>query len=645
MNNTPEHLKNPHLSTWSIGLTIAGCSLAILSPLAINKNPQLGIIGTSAGAVLSVAGWVMGCQAEKSSKLQAKLEEQTEAIFLRRLGMEYELEKIRDIKYLDESQQAIAPIKNHNQILPPSPPSPQNQPEDNERNLRRNQLMVLDREISTEYNQDNYNIPSDGLSFVPCEIPSDNTLNFYNWDKLADESSGILIGGNSGSAKTSLGAGFVIGKLTQHRPAEVIVLDIHASKNPIWEQMGFPRIESDVETIYQILCWLIEEVENRKEKDGHSIIICLDEINDTMSELAQLDIIKPLQSKEKRVKTFTYAIRKLSNARKFDICLIGFMQSHNTEAIGIDGKFRNNFLLILCGASARNEIQNLWKHDTPEFQYIQNAPYPVVVCGSNQHQIAEHPTHKHHVEYRKKGNAPEGLLNPNFLNKPIDVKTVSLPKIEKDVPSVLQSINPLDCNTWQSIDYPSGLQWLPQHEAGVYCVFVDGYQNPLYIGQSKDLWRRWNNRGDWEHHVKKHLESVGNLSVKVAFYITKGWDEQKRLSLESELQAKYKPSWNGTANKVLPDKTLSESAQAVLEFIKEIFTGTPIPARDCYRKSSLRTQFGLNAENTELIFDELQNFGFGEKLIKEINGFRSVNFLLKKEDNDLDAVNGGNPSW
>jgi hypothetical protein len=629
MNNstTPEHLKNPHLSAWSIGLTIAGCSLAMFSPLAINKNPQLGIVGTSAGAVLSIAGWVMGSQSEKSIKLQAKVEEQTEAIFLRRLGMEYELEKFRDIRYLNESQQAIAQPKSHDQTLPPSQ---QRRSDDNEGNLHRSQLMVLDRESPVEYNQENHDIYSDELSFIPCDIPSNHILNFYNWDKLADESSGILIGGNSGSAKTSLGAGFVIGKLTEHKPAEVIVLDIHASKNPIWQQMGFPRVESDVEIIYQILCWLIEEVENRKEKDGHSIIVCLDEINDTMSELAQLDTIKPLQNKEKRVKTFTYAIRKLSNARKFDICLIGFMQSHNTEAIGIDGKFRNNFLLILCGASARSEIQNLWKHDTPEFQYIQSAAYPVVVCGSNQHQIAEHPTHKHHLEYRKKGNAPDGLLNPIFLNKPIDVKIVPSPNInlkKDDVPKVLQSINPLDCNTWQSIDYPSGLQWLPQHEAGVYCVFVDGYQNPLYVGQSKDLWRRWNNKGDWEHHVKKHLESIGDVSVKIAFYITKNWDEQKRLTLESELQAKYKPSWNGTANKTLPDKTLSESAQAVFNFIKEIFKGEPIPARDCYRKSSLRTQFGLNAETTELIFDELQNFGLGQKLIKEINGFRSVNFL------------------
>ena len=181
--------------------------------------------------------------------------------------------------------------------------------------------------------------------------------------------------------------------------------------------MGFPRVESDVETIYQILCWLIDEVERRKYQDGHPTIVCLDEINDTISELSQLDIIKPLPGKEKRVKTFSYAIRKLSNARKFDICLLGFMQSHNTEAIGIDGKFRNNFLLVLCGASARGEIQNIWKHDDPRFQYIQNTAYPVVISGSNPHQIAEHPTHKHHSQYKKKGNAPANLIQPRFLDK------------------------------------------------------------------------------------------------------------------------------------------------------------------------------------------------------------------------------------
>lgn len=247
------------------------------------------------------------------------------------------------------------------------------------------------------------------------QLPSE--LDYYNWDGLADEASGILVGGNSGSAKTSLGAGFIVGKLTAVTPAEVIVLDIHQRKNIIWKQMGFPRVESDVEVIYQIMCWLIQEIERRKQEDGHPLIVCLDEINDTLSELEQLDIVKPLPGKEKRTKTFSYAIRKLSNARKFDICLIGFMQSHNTEAIGIDGKFRNNFLLVLCGASARGEIQNIWKHEDPRFLRIQNSPYPVVVCGSNPHQIAEHPTHKHHSRYLKKGNAPANLIQPRFLDQ------------------------------------------------------------------------------------------------------------------------------------------------------------------------------------------------------------------------------------
>ena len=85
-------------------------------------------------------------------------------------------------------------------------------------------------------------------------------LDFYNWENLADEASGILVGGNSGSAKTSLAAGFIVGKLTAVTPAEVIVLDIHQRKNIIWKQMGFPRVESDVETIFQIMKWFIDDI-------------------------------------------------------------------------------------------------------------------------------------------------------------------------------------------------------------------------------------------------------------------------------------------------------------------------------------------------------------------------------------------------
>ena len=73
-------------------------------------------------------------------------------------------------------------------------------------------------------------------------------------------------------------------------------------------------------------------------------------------------------------------------------------------------------------------------------------------------------------------------------------------------------------------------------------------------------------------------------------------------------------------------KKPSEAAYAVYCFVCETFTGFPIPARECYRKSSLRTQYGLNAEMTEQIFDELQSFGLGMKIVEEINNFKSVKF-------------------
>ncbi len=354
-----------NVSTISSGLWIATGTLGLIWGLSQPYPSPNKFYGFAAGAVASTIGTVLSYPAMKRAERQIIREQTCDTIY-------------------DIGEAAI--VETYKQAVFPSPKMPD---------------LTINNHIL-------------GMMGESAIEPS---LDFYNWEGLSDEASGILIGGNSGSAKTSLGAGFIVGKLTAVKPAEIIILDIHASKNPIWQQMGFPRVESDVESIYQILCWLIDEVERRKHQEGNPLIICLDEINDTISELFQLDIVKPLPGKEKRTRTFSYAIRKLSNARKFDICLIGFMQSHNTDAIGIDGKFRNNFLLVLCGASARGEIQNIWKHDDPRFQYIQNTAYPVVISGSNPHTIAQHPTHSHHPQYRKKGNAPANLIQPRFLDK------------------------------------------------------------------------------------------------------------------------------------------------------------------------------------------------------------------------------------
>lgn len=251
------------------------------------------------------------------------------------------------------------------------------------------------------------------VSDEELEALPEPTIDPYDWEQIVDDASGILIGGNSGSGKTSIGAGHLVGRLTATNPAEVIVLDIHASRNPIWREMGFPRVVDDASQIVEVMQWFIGEIETRKRSDRHHIVVILDEINDLLSELEHMDG----KRNGERVKTVTYAIRKLSNARKFDITLLGFMQSHNVDAIGIDAKFRNNFLVILTGSSARAEVLNKFTHDTLEAQYIKAAPYPCCVSGSNPLQIAEHPTHGHHENYRKKGNAPANLIKPNLITK------------------------------------------------------------------------------------------------------------------------------------------------------------------------------------------------------------------------------------
>lgn len=69
------------------------------------------------------------------------------------------------------------------------------------------------------------------------------------------------------------------------------------------------------------------------------------------------------------------------------------------------------------------------------------------------------------------------------------------------------------------------------------------------------------------------------------------------------------------------------AAQAVNLFIKENYNGEAISSRDCYRKSTLRTQFHLTAESTERIFDKLQSMNLGRKIVEGGDKNRRVKFL------------------
>jgi hypothetical protein len=106
------------------------------------------------------------------------------------------------------------------------------------------------------------------------------------------------------------------------------------------------------------------------------------------------------------------AIRTLGNARKYNITPIILMQSHNVEDIGLSRKYRNQFAVILACASARDEVQNIWKQNDPRWQWVSQSPYPCVLVGSIPTQIAQHPTHGHHQQFKKVGNAPSNILSP-----------------------------------------------------------------------------------------------------------------------------------------------------------------------------------------------------------------------------------------
>lgn len=609
MSKIPDHLRNPHLSAWSLGLTVAGCCLAVFSPVAINKYPQWAIAGTAAGGILSTAGWVMGVQSEKSSKLQAKLEEQTEMAFLRRLGMESELDRIRDAVYLERSQQAI--IRDIPQAYPPALPPQLYQPEEPEHRTE-GRLAVLERE-------ETFATPT-LPQFTPNPVEAVLERGYFEsieelksviwaeenaWFKACLLNKLLMIIGDQGSGKTTF-AQFVLGCRILLKNHQIFVADPHAEKNGWVNYFDVVGHQKDWSAVGSRIDKYFEFSTNTLQGDEQQYSFLFDEMTqykDCLQDSGKAGLM---------LKSWC------SDVRKSAVSIICLTHNDTCEALagvkGMKDSINSSFLRLYLANKADPE--------TGDFKPAHRG----YICNfkkdaRNQSQDVEIKTHVW-MQFK--------FLQPLFDQLAPQPQTVDLKKT--DVPESIQSTDPLNPSTWQTVDYPSGLQWLPQYEAGVYAVFVEGYQDPLYIGQSTNLWERWNATGKREHGLKKQLTSLVQKGIKIAiaFYITKnttGWDDQKRLSLESELQRKYKAPWNGTANKSLPEKTLSDTAQAVYDFTKQSFTGEPIPARDCYRKSSLRTQFGLNSETTEQIFDELQSFGLGEKLIKEVNGFRSVNFF------------------
>jgi hypothetical protein len=248
------------------------------------------------------------------------------------------------------------------------------------------------------------NIHNHILGMMP-ESSTEPSLDFYNWTDLQYEANAIIVGGNPGSGKSTIVGGFIAPMISRLSESEIIVCDPDANSNR-WVEYGYTRIVSDYGAIYQTLIAVATEKENRKTSGKkHQIILIMDELNDCQGAWRSM-------YNRAEYNQAIEAIRTLGNARKYNITPIILMQSHNVEDIGLSRKYRNQFAVILACASARDEVQNIWKQNDDRWQWVKNNPYPCVLVGSIPTQIAQHPTHGHHQQFKKVGNAPSNILAP-----------------------------------------------------------------------------------------------------------------------------------------------------------------------------------------------------------------------------------------
>ena len=223
-------------------------------------------------------------------------------------------------------------------------------------------------------------------------------LTFYNWDNIAQEAVGILIAGNSGSAKTSL-ATWLLGKLTQDTPAQVLALDPHANRNTLWEELGvyaisdFTLIEGQLEKLEQLL-------DNRRNQpeNGDLVIVVADELGACIKKFGDSSRVQNTLE------------RLGSEGRKYGILLISLNASANSEDIGVSAQYKNNFIIVLLRAAAASFAARTWKQTDERHIWVSNSAYPAVVTGAVPHCVAVHPTHGHHEEFAIVGKEPRGIL-------------------------------------------------------------------------------------------------------------------------------------------------------------------------------------------------------------------------------------------
>jgi len=232
--------------------------------------------------------------------------------------------------------------------------------------------------------------------------------NAYPLADLKYEASGIILAGNSGAGKTSV-ALKCLGILTEDEPKEIVALDIHARKNH-WHEHGIPTLYR-ADDIMAALVAINTELTRRSEQgiDSPELIVVLDEIGALKARIKQ-DYPDPKEARQAIYWIDSTLLRLGAEGRKFGVCLVAINQSKNVSQMGIDGQNRNNYLLILLNAAARDYTNTAgWGNDDPRTQYLNEKAYCAMVSGCTSDRVLAHPTHGNYAKYKKEGLEPIGL--------------------------------------------------------------------------------------------------------------------------------------------------------------------------------------------------------------------------------------------
>lgn len=233
------------------------------------------------------------------------------------------------------------------------------------------------------------------------------SLQFYDWEDLPDENTGIMIAGNAGSGKTSVCC-WVLGKLTERKPAIIEVLDPHGGINKIWHDLGMNPI-CEYDEIEARLIAAIAELDLRRarakrgEPIGQQYIFVCDELDSCLDNFQNPEMIAK-------------AIKRLGKeGRKYDLSLIFITHTSNAGVKGIDAQERNCYVNILLGGTAANYTRYNYKRTDSESLFLNNQAYPCIVVSGGFPTPAIHPTHGTYTKFKKQGNPPLNLLPINRI--------------------------------------------------------------------------------------------------------------------------------------------------------------------------------------------------------------------------------------